>query len=672
MVGDFMELLSPAGNKESLLMAINYGADAVYLSGKSFGARAYANNFTNEELIEAINLGKIYNVKIYVTMNTLIKESEVEEFIEQVKFLHSNGVDAIIMQDFGMISLCRNMFPDLEIHASTQFNSTSLETIDLLYKIGVKRVVLPREMSIEDIKKIKTPIELEVFIHGALCVSYSGRCLMSYLLGGRSGNRGQCAGCCRLPYEIYKNGKIDSGYLLSMKELNLSEDVKELENLGIKSLKIEGRMKSPTYVGFITDYYRKILNNEPVDKDTLKVLFYREFTKGHLFNSNNLTNKINPNHIGLPIGKVINITKDKIKIKLDSPLYQEDGIRFLESKKGMIVNFLYDNKNKLISKSDDIVTIDNKINLKTYDIVCKTSSKVIDNEINNIKSKKMDVNFSVKAHIDKELELTVEDKYQNKVTLKGNKVEKSINSPISKEKIVNLLSRLNDTPFKIGKIDIDMDQNIFINIKDINELRRNIIEELIKLKTKKNDIRINEVKLDSFDDLKIMKSILCNSEEDIIKNKDSRIYTDNLDLYKKYSNYDIHYNIPLNELELVSKLEDNSIISEIIDLTNVDKNVGGSYHLNVTNSYTAYYLYKLGYKSVCLSIELNESEIDKITNKVKIPYEIVNYPIEAMTIKSNILNLDKNERYRLVSNKNEFEVSFDGKLTHIMYDENNK
>jgi len=662
-----MELLSPAGNKESLLMAINYGADAVYLSGKSFGARAYANNFTNEELKEAIKLGKIYNVKIYVTMNTLIKESEVDEFIKQVKFLHENGVDAIIMQDFGMISLCREMFPNLEIHASTQFNSTSLETIDLLYKMGVKRVVLPREMSIEDIKRIKTPIELEVFIHGALCVSYSGRCLMSYLLGGRSGNRGECAGCCRLPYKLYNNKEIDSGYLLSMKELNISEDVKELEKLGVKSLKIEGRMKSPTYVGFITDYYRKILNGEKVDKDRLKILFYRDFTKGHLFNSENIINKNNPNHIGLPIGKVIKITKDKIKIKLDKTLYQEDGIRFLESNKGLVVNFLYDEKGKLVSKSDNIVYVDNKVDLKKYDTVCKTSSKVIDDEINSVLNKKMSVNFYLKAYINKDLELTVSDESGNKVTLKGNIVQKSINSPISKDKIVNLLSRVNDTPFKIGKINIEMDENIFINIKDINELRRNIIDELIKEKTKVEDIIINKVNLDSTNNLEIIKSVLCNSEEEILNNKESRIYTDRIDLYKKYIDLDIHYNIPLNELEVTNLMEEKCVLSEIMDLNNINKNVSGSYHLNVTNSYTVYYLYKLGYKSICLSIELNDKEIELITNKVKVPLEIVNYPIEVMTIKSNILNIEKDKIYKLVSNKNEFEVSFDGKLTHIIY-----
>ena len=205
------------------------------------------------------------------------------------------------------------------------------------------------------------------------------------------------------------------------------------------------------------------------------------------------------------------------------------------------------------------------------------------------------------------------------------------------------------------------------NIKDINELRRNIIDELIKEKTKVEDIIINKVNLDSTNNLEIIKSVLCNSEEEILNNKDNRIYTDRIDLYKKYIDLDIHYNIPLNELEVTNLMEEKCVLSEIMDLNNINKNVSGSYHLNVTNSYTVYYLYKLGYKSICLSIELNDKEIELITNKVKVPLEIVNYPIEVMTIKSNILNIEKDKIYKLVSNKNEFEVSFDGKLTHIIY-----
>lgn len=216
-----IELLSPAGDYKSLEMAIDAGADAVYVSLKSYGARAFAPNFTMDEIKSAIKLCHLYGVRLYVTMNTLVKDTEVDDFLEKVKFLYLEGVDALIMQDLGMICLVRQMYPDLEIHASTQFNNSSKDTLILLKKLGVKRAVLSRELSIDEIKMMDVDIEKEIFIHGALCVSYSGCCLFSSMIGHRSGNRGECTGCCRLPYKLETNGKIvNSGYLLSMKELN--------------------------------------------------------------------------------------------------------------------------------------------------------------------------------------------------------------------------------------------------------------------------------------------------------------------------------------------------------------------------------------------------------------------------------------------------------------------
>ena len=204
------ELLAPVGSMECLKQAIHNGADAVYLGCKNFGARKYATNFTNEEIIEAIRLCHLYNVKIYATMNTLIKDHEVDEFISQIEFLHKNGIDAVIVQDFGMICLIREKYPNLEVHASTQANTSSKETAKLFYELGVKRVVFSREMTLDEIKNIDVPIEKEVFVHGALCICYSGCCLMSSMIGTRSGNRGECAGSCRLPYTLEKNGKIIS------------------------------------------------------------------------------------------------------------------------------------------------------------------------------------------------------------------------------------------------------------------------------------------------------------------------------------------------------------------------------------------------------------------------------------------------------------------------------
>ena len=205
-----IELLAPAGNMESLIAAINAGADAVYLSGKKYGARAFAANFSSEELIEAVKYAHLYDVKIYVTINTLIYENEINDFIDYVEFLYSNNVDAVIMQDLGAMDLVRQKFSELEIHASTQMNIHSLEIVKLLEKLNIKRAVLSRELTIDDISHIKnnSNIELEIFVQGALCVSFSGQCLMSSLIGGRSGNRGTCAQCCRMKYDLIKNSDV--------------------------------------------------------------------------------------------------------------------------------------------------------------------------------------------------------------------------------------------------------------------------------------------------------------------------------------------------------------------------------------------------------------------------------------------------------------------------------
>ncbi len=263
------ELLSPAGNIECLKAAINNGADACYLGGKSFGARAFAGNFTNEELKEAVEYAHLYGVKIYITVNTIIYNNEVEEFIEYIKYLYQIGVDALIMQDIGMISLVRQTFPNFEIHASTQLHNHNNEGIKALKALGVTKVVLDREMTLEQIENINVDIEKEVFIHGALCNSYSGCCLFSSLNGGRSGNRGQCTQPCRLPYKLIKNGKYISNedkYLLSTRELNTIHNFDKLMNSDITCFKIEGRMKSPSYVGYITRIYRKLIDNYQKNK----------------------------------------------------------------------------------------------------------------------------------------------------------------------------------------------------------------------------------------------------------------------------------------------------------------------------------------------------------------------------------------------------------------------
>ena len=321
-----VELLAPAGNMEALVAAIQAGCDAVYIGGPSFGARAFSKNFTKDEIIKAINYAHLYGVKVYITVNTLIYENEVNDFLEYIEFIHKNNVDAVLIQDLGMFDLVRKTFPDLELHASTQMHIHNLDGVKIMERLGMKRVVLARETSIDDIKNIidNCKCEIEVFVHGALCISYSGQCLMSSLIGGRSGNRGTCAGSCRLKYDVIdSDGKKlnKNNYPLSTKDLNSLEYIGKLIDIGVSSLKIEGRMKSKEYVYKVVKMYRMAIDNyykngkviiNDNDLLELKKIFNRNYTKGFLNNTlnNDLINDYRPNHMGVKVGKIIVLCND--------------------------------------------------------------------------------------------------------------------------------------------------------------------------------------------------------------------------------------------------------------------------------------------------------------------------------------------------------------------------
>lgn len=674
------ELLAPAGNYESFLAALQNGADAIYLSGISFGARAYAKNFTAEELENAIQMGHLYGVKVYITMNTMVKEQEVEEFLSQVAFLYKRGVDAIIMQDIGMICLCREMFPELEIHASTQVNNATEDTIHLLEKIGVKRVVLPREMSLSEINHLQTSMEKEVFIHGALCVSYSGNCLFSFLNGGRSANRGACAGCCRLPFTLYKNGKkVQTGHLLSMKEFHTAPFFSAILKSDIDSLKIEGRMKSPSYVACVTRYYRKLLDGKtPSTKDLeeLKILFYREFTQGHLFEEDDLINAKQPNHIGLEIGTVSSVTKDKIGIQLSYPLYQEDGIRFMKAKKGFITNFIYNKEGKLIASAEkgETVFLDNIIHLKEKDRVFKTSSVHLQKELLKENRKTVPIQITLEARVGFPLKLSLQDKDGHFVEVQGSVVESAKNCAISVSKITELLTRLKDTPFQEEKIQLNIDRNIFIRVGELNALRREATGKLEEARVKVPLRKVvTKMKLRKWNYLsKKEKTAFVNKEKTIkriLRNDYTRIYVGNEELYKKYSSFsNVYYAIPRNQLN--RKVSSSKVFSQ--ELRTTFSNIVGGYSLNVANAYSAYYLTLMGYESVCLSVELSEEERRLLLESVKkhfgfLPLEVITKGrVDAMVIKGNPLQLKMGEEAFLEDTKNiKYPAYFDGRLTII-------
>ena len=631
------ELLSPAGNIECLKAAINNGADACYLGGKSFGARAFAGNFTNEELKEAVEYAHLYGVKIYITVNTIIYNNEVNDFIEYIKYLYQIGVDALIMQDIGMISLVRQTFPNFEIHASTQLHNHNNEGIKALKDLGVTRIVLDREMTLEQIENINVDIEKEVFIHGALCNSYSGCCLFSSLNGGRSGNRGECTQPCRLPYKLIKNGKYISNedkYLLSTRELNTIHNFNKLMNSDIISFKIEGRMKSPSYVGYITRIYRKLIdnyqkNNKEIitkeEENNLKILFNRSFTNGYLF-SDKVMNISSSNHQGLEIGKVIDITPKKIKIKLSDNLYQEDGLRFKQSNKGMIANFIYNEKNLLINKASkgDIIYLDNKINLKDKDILVKTSSPYLDKEILSISEKKIKIDINIEEK-DNNLSITFQDKDNNKVS-SVLPVEVPLTRNTTKEEIKEKISKLGNTPFIIDTINIDIKKNIFVNMKEINNIRRELTCKLVEARTKvKRKIIINDVKLNYNEEknYNYEVSVLVRTKEQLeasISQNVDRIYTPSIELYNKYKdNNKVYLRLPrvVNNYNYDAK---NILVTELGGVHKYkDRNIISDYYLNVVNNYSIKYLLDNNVKRVTLSPEINYNLLeDYIKDKVEI------------------------------------------------------
>ena len=680
------ELLVPVGNRECLLAAIHNGADAVYLGGKKFGARAYSNNFDEQEMIEAIKLCHLYGVKIYVTVNTMIYNNEVEEVINYLNFLYINNVDAVIMQDNGMIELVRKTIPNLEIHVSTQAHNHNKPAIKHYKDIGCTRVVFDRESSLEEITNIDVDIEKEVFVYGALCICYSGNCLFSALNGGRSANRGMCVGSCRLPYSLYKNDMLKKeGYLLSTKDLNTLLNLKQILDKQIDSLKIEGRMKSKEYVAIVTKTYRKLIDNyynnkelilTKEDNEKLLKTYNREFTKGYLFEETNIINDKTSNHQGIKIGTVIGVNNKRITIKLDNDLYQNDAIRFDKPNKGMYVNTLYNNKGLLVSNitKGNICQVDNKERIMIKDLlgsnVLKTIDTKLNQELNNIIEKKILINMSFKAKIGQNSILSITDNI-NTIEIQGNLVEQAKSSPISKDKIIEQLSKLGNTPYKLNNIDIDIDNNIFINIKELNELRRTTIEKLTNIrkgnpKSEKN-ITIKEYPYKTSFKPKI--SILTRTEDQLklaLSNNIDIIYTTDETLYNKYKqNKNIYLRLDRVIINHKDYRNENLLCTEFGSLVKYgsNNNIRTDYYLNAANDHTISKYLNLNSKSVTLSIELDTPKLNDIKNKEQSELIIYGYP-ECMIIKNNIFNITNEKTYIKDSKGNKYIIKYDN-YTHI-------
>lgn len=701
-----IELLSPVGNMEMLYFAVHNGADAVYLSGTKYGARAYARNFNEEELINAIKYCHLYGVKVYVTVNTLIYENEIEDFIKYIEFIHKNNVDAVIMQDIGMIYLVRQIFPNLEVHASTQCHNHNDHVLELFKSLGVTRTVLAREMSINEINNLKTEIEKEVFVYGALCVSYSGCCLFSSMNGGRSGNRGECVGSCRLPYKLIKNNEeveIKDKYILSTKDLNTLDYIEELLKSNIDSLKIEGRMKSPYYVGYITKLYRTMIDNYYQNKNiklteeqlnNLKKIFNREFTKGYLFNDKDIMNIKTPNHQGIYLGKVIKQDKNYIYIKLENDnLYQEDSIRFKNTDKGLTINKLYTKKLLLTNKveKNDIAVIENKFKVKNEDIVLKTIDKKLIDNISNYNERKINVDIKCTLKIGEKLKLEITDEDNNKVIEYGDIVEKSITKEVDNENITKSLSKLGNTPFKLNNLKINKDDSIFISLKNINEVRRSAAQKLTEIRMNKvKEIIVNEINnnyTEKDNNNKTNINILVRNETQLncaLDNNVDNIYVTDEELYNKYkSNKNIYLRLERINNNYKEYNNEQLLITEpgSIKKYNKTNKLVADYYLNVTNSKTIEYLNKQNIELVTLSVELKDYEITSIMNKTNKEIELIVYgKPELMVMKycplKKILNYcnkckeGKDKFYIQDISGNKYPMTRKNCITHILDSKN--
>ena len=632
-----IELLAPAGDEEALKAAIMAGANAVYMGGSRFGARAFAGNFEDDKLIDAVDYAHQMGVKIYITANTIIKDEEIGDFLNYIDFLYEIGVDAVILQDLGMIDIISKRIPDLELHASTQMTASTAQDVLFLKELGVSRVVLSRELSYDEISAIKTEtnVEVEAFVHGALCVSYSGKCLFSSMNGMRSGNRGMCAQPCREPYKATVENKplLDKEYVFSTKDLNTLDILEYLIDAGIDSLKIEGRMKRSEYVFAVTSAYRQAIDNvimkhEPsissLDMNysavELDKVFNRDFTKGYIGQDkgSKIMNHKFQKYVGKPVAKVIEYDRKSKRLILEllDTLTKGDGLNTGEFV-GRILK-----KDAIVKSADkgEIIAIDSIKKFEPGFIVYKTFDKIFMDDISSRMSrvKKIPIKAFVEIRNNNYPSLILND-------YKGNtgeyKLEEytttALNKPTTRESIIDQIQKMGDTPFFVDSIEVSVDENIFIPIKTLNLLRREAVSLLIESQSNSNK-RVIEFKIE-FNPTKINHSkkskkelkwsVLIHKQEQFeaaIKFNVDRVYVHGYKLYsllsKKYPNKNIYYALPpvikQSDISIIDKMLKSNPNIKVLHSSlgyiesQIFENVVLDYPLNLLNSFSHNLMHK--------------------------------------------------------------------------------
>ncbi len=615
-----IEVLSPCGSIESFYAACAAGCNAVYLSGKHFGARAYADNFTIDELKEVISFAHLRSIKVYVTINTIIYDNEYNELDNYLQELTNLKIDAVIVQDIGVLFYIKEHFPKMVVHASTQMNVNNIDVIKTMYNLGVDRVILAREYNLDQLKidldnnPYLKELEYEVFCHGALCFSQSGKCLFSFAHGGRSGNRGQCAGGCRQHYQLYEDDILIENYcnLISMKDLYTLDHIKELYDLDIiDSIKIEGRMKSPSYVYQTACLYKHAVESAYKGKsyiptkeelDNLNIIFNRTYTKGYLFkdNNTNLTTKSFVNHQGIIVGKVEKISKNGFYFKTKNKLHIHDNLRV--GNEGIFITYMEINNNKVIEANpSDFLFIESNKKFKINDSIKLTSSEHLDKEIQNSINKyvyKKDVSCILKAYVGKKLELSLKlDKSSFNVSVIGETLIESFNQ-LDNDRIKEQLSKMGDSIYKLNNCLILTDNNSFIKISMLNDLRRQAIDKL------------NELLLSSYN-VESKRSL--NIKPFIATKRTSINYTAIVDNIEQYN---ICQNLGFNEIIYSSdftRINNKTLIKNDLSYPN---NGILSFYNNIISTNSILAASSLGYDEIILSPEANPTLIDytKLTN----------------------------------------------------------
>ena len=601
-----VELLSPSGDFESFLQALYNGADAIYLAGEKFGARAYAKNFTFEELELALSYAHTKFKKIFVTVNTIVKESEYEDAILYLHKLHDAGVDGVILQDFSLIDYTIKYLKPMECHISTQAGLKDVYDVKFFESLGAQRCVLARETSIDTIKEIKSSVkmDLEVFIYGALCVSYSGGCLMSALLSLRSGNRGRCSQNCRREYSLYKNNSfLGKGFMLSMKDLNTYDNIEKLIPY-VDSLKIEGRMKEPSYVKTVTQEYRKKLDDLKYKSNKLDTVFHREYTKGFVFNADNgnvvdITKKSNQ---GAYLGKITKIENKLTQINITRELSVGDRVRISDKEDYYFtIDKLYDSNKKEIKSGKGTLYINVYDKKSINSSIYKMNDSNIDLSIDDLN--KYPLTFDIYGDINSKLVLstTIDDNYFSVES--DNLLSLAKTQSLDYNTLYKQLSKLNDTPFYLKDINLMIPDNLFITISSINDLRRQMVTILLDyFQNKRESIQVKHTELQckEFNTPDIICVCRTKDQYDALKEAGiEHIYYENKSLYvnSKYPDYDDILVSSYGGLEYYK-----------------NKNIVIDYSFNVINSEAVLSFINNGAKLVTLSVESSLQNTKSIYN----------------------------------------------------------